>query len=373
MSVYKRKGSPYFHFDFVRAGRRFYGSTGVTTKRDAEAYERKIRADAALGRLDERADMTLDAAAERWWQERGQFLKSAPDVDRRLAVMVKLVGGGKMLSAIDSGVIAEAVQKRRGTATRRKRLPSSATVNHDVVRALRPVLRRAARTWKIPGLPAIDWGELLLAEPKPQAREFTAAEMARFMAALPEHWRDFAAFMAGYGPRLGEMFFRPSDVDVAGQRVTLRSRKAGDDHVIPLLPDDAAMLASRVSRAEAAGLDTVWFRARGRHLIALTYGQAQWALHKALGDAGLKASKGARIHDLRHHAGTAIMRATGNLQVARRLLGHASIQSTVRYAHATEGDLRSGLESVSKSRHSTADALASNGETVIVKGVAGNE
>ena len=34
MSVYKPKTSPYFHFDFVWQGRRFYGSTGARTKRE---------------------------------------------------------------------------------------------------------------------------------------------------------------------------------------------------------------------------------------------------------------------------------------------------------------------------------------------------
>jgi len=43
MSVYKRKQSPFYHFDFQFKGNRFHGSTGCANKREAEAFERKER------------------------------------------------------------------------------------------------------------------------------------------------------------------------------------------------------------------------------------------------------------------------------------------------------------------------------------------
>ena len=48
-------------------------------------------------------------------------------------------------------------------------------------------------------------------------------------------------------------------------------------------------------------------------------------------------------HDLRHHAGTTLLAGTGNLKVVQRLLGHTSIASTARYAHADLTDVRSAL------------------------------
>ena len=41
-------------------------------------------------------------------------------------------------------------------------------------------------------------------------------------------------------------------------------------------------------------------------------------------------------------------RVTGNLKVTPRLLGHASIISTARYAHALEDDVRAGLDKLSQ-------------------------
>jgi len=57
-----------------------------------------------------------------------------------------------------------------------------------------------------------------------------------------------------------------------------------------------------------------------------------------------------RWHDLRHTAATRIMRETGNLKLTSKLLGHASVTTTARYAHVDLDDIRAGMESVAKSK-----------------------
>lgn len=356
MSVYKPKNSPYFHFDFVKDGRRVHGSTGVESRRAAEAFERKKRLDLADGRLDAPALMTLDDAAGRWWQEHGKDLDSAADVERRLEVAITLVGPSTRLCDITTARVSEAIEKRRamsfarGAGKKAKRfLPSNSTVNRDMIdTTLRPILRRAKKRWGAVGLPEIDWGELRLAQPKAKAIEFSDSEFEAIFDEVRPHWHDFIRFSSRYGPRLSEMFFPLAALDVDNResaRVTLRDRKGDDDHIIPLLPEDAAMLAARAGRAKAAKLDTVWFRElRSGKLLALTYSGAESAIRRAMTTTGLRASKGARgPHDLRHNGGMKMLRATGNLRLTQRLLGHASIQSTLVYAHAMEEDVRAGL------------------------------
>ena len=47
-----------------------------------------------------------------------------------------------------------------------------------------------------------------------------------------------------------------------------------------------------------------------------------------------------RIHDIRHTTGSRILALTGDLKAAQDYLGHASIESTLRYAkHATQKKL----------------------------------
>lgn len=360
MAVYRPAKSRFFHYDFVYKGRRLHGSTGCETLRKAEAVERKVREDAALGVLDDAAQLTLDEAAGRWWLEKGRHLRTAPAVERRLEKLLALIGPGRRLADITTPEVLAAIQRRRDQRFVRSRAAkaktygvSNRTVNLDVIDTLRPILRRARRAWGAKGLPEIDWGELRLPEPKPKPKEFSDAELDALLSALPGHWRDFVRFAATYGCRLEEMFFKLSSLDLADRasaRITLRERKNDQDHVIPLLAADVDMLQSRQARACAAGLDTVWHRElAGGQLRALSYHGAQSAIRRAITATGLRAAKGMKgAHDLRRHSGMRILRATGNLRVAQRLLGHASIQSTLVYAHAVESDLRAGLAAVAR-------------------------
>lgn len=364
MSVYKRDDSPYWHYDFQIKRRRFHGSTGVETKRAAEAVERRLREKAAKGELDDAARMPLDVAAARWWDEHGSTLKGGDRLEARLERAVLAVGAETPIGDITSDVMARAIQKRRKTAFARSAAkgaaaytPSPSTVNRDMIDTLRPILIRARKVWGAQ-LPEIDWRALRMKEPKPRPKEFEPGQIDLVLAQVQPHWHDLVRFALRYGCRLSELFFGLDALDVddpTRARVRLRDRKGGDDHVIPLLPDDARMLAARLGRARDASLDTVWFRELKPlkfgppRIRALKPGGAAIAMRRAMTRSGLREAKGMRgAHDFRHHAGMTALRATGNLRAAQRLLGHADIKSTMVYAHALEDDVRATLEAVSR-------------------------
>ena len=64
----------------------------------------------------------------------------------------------------------------------------------------------------------------------------------------------------------------------------------------------------------------------------------------------LAARKGAaglrdyRFHDNRHTAATRVLRASGNLNVVKRLLRHEDIATTVKYAHSQHEDVLAAME-----------------------------
>ena len=363
MSVYKPAKSPYFQYDFQIKGRRFHGSTGVETRRAAEEVERRVRRQAALGELDDASQMTLDQAAGRWWDEHGSSLKGGDRLEARIERVVTLIGPGTPIRDITTKVIARAIERRRGQTRihssvkgAREYLPSDSTVNRDMIDTLRPILNRARRTWEAK-LPEIDWAALRRSEPKPRPTEFAGDDFERMLAQIRPHWHPMIRFAGRYGVRLAELFFSLDDLDVTrpeSARVKLRERKGGDDHVIPLLPDDAAAMAARLGRARAANLETVWFREKrlpgpGSKTILkpLTYGGLEIAVRRAMTTSGLRAAKGMRgIHATRHHAAMQTLRKTGNIRVAQLLLGHADIKSTMVYAHAIEEDVRNALKVV---------------------------
>jgi len=332
MSVYPK--GRYWHYDFVYKGRRYHGSTGQETRRAAESVERTRRLEAATGTGQDAGDLTLAVAVSRYYDEVNHTLSAAVDLQRRIDVVLDCVGKGKLLREIDTAAIADAIRRRRKYPGR---TPAPATINRDLIdHTLRPLLNRARKVWGAKTLPAIDWRAVRLKEPKGIVREYSEAEINAWRDGLEPVPRLALDLMLTYGLRFGELFFLPADVDGVGARLTLRNRKAGDTLTIPLMAEHARTLAAMASTRQAD--ETVF---------AFSY----WGLMSRLRTTAAKAGLGARaIHGARHHAATTLLRSTGNLKLTQRMLGHASIQSTMRYAHATENDLRDALTTMHKAR-----------------------
>ncbi len=388
MSVYKPKNSRFWQFDFIIEGRRFHGSTGQTTRRAAEAAEERKRREVGEGRFGSAENLTLDQACGRWWDDVGQHRGDAADVERRLATLISLIGENTPLKQIDPATVSDAIRKRRrmpyvkSKATDAKRYyPSPATVNRDIIEHLRPVLRHAAFLWAKRGLKLqpIEWGRLRLEEPAGLVKIYGVDEQAAWRAECGPTTGLALDLLMTYGMRFGELFFELGDFDPEGPRLNIASRLMPDGerrkgrkrdngaHVLPLRSGHAREIAARLARARTAGLEHIWYveerdEETGEvQLTALTYYGLQSRLNSAADRA--KVSPGRRIHGTRHHAGTTILRNSGNLKLSQRLLGHANIQSTMRYAHALEEDLRAALgdEDVEVSRNSPEATPAKSG------------
>lgn len=351
MSVYKSPKSRYWQYDFQYQGTRFHGSTGVETRAKAEKVEQRKREEAALG--IRRDGLTLDEAAGLWWAQKGQHRKKPATIERRVNILLRLLGKDTLIRDITTRVIAKAIERRRGETyskakgkNARRYSLSNATVNLDIVGTLRPILSRAEKVWEEPGLRRINWQDLVLPESPPRIQYYTDGQQTAWLDECDDAARMPLQILLTYGLRFSEVFFPPAAFDPSGPRLVLQKRKK-DPHVIPLRADDARQIAARVGRAKAAGLETIWFEqdARG-DLVPLTYYGLQARLRSAGKRAGL--TMGRIIHGARHHAGTSTLRRTGNLKTAQQLLGHKDIKSTLIYAHALEADLRAAVEGESR-------------------------
>jgi integrase len=375
VSVYKPRNSRIWQFDFVVAGTRYHGSTGVMTRRAAEGVERTKRNEVASGQFGSVAQMTFDAAAGRYWEEKGKHRGDADDVERRIEVLLILIGKTTKLADIHQAKVAEAIEKRRGMtytkrrgdqtdamkAKARKRdrdkgpvkeyAPTAATVNRDVIDTLRPILRRARTHWTPKnsqhGLPEIDWRELRLTEPRELVRTYSARERGSWVDACEaENVRLAVEMILTYGLRFGELFFEPGafmpETDDGAVLKLQKGRKKDVVLYLPIVERHARQLAALAGRAVAAGLPHLWFDEKAGKLIPLTYGQLEYRVRKAADAGGVQGER--RIHGARHHAGSAMLRKTKNLKAVQQLLGHATIASSQRYAHVLIGDLRAALE-----------------------------
>ena len=156
--------------------------------------------------------------------------------------------------------------------------------------------------------------------------------------------------LAATGMRLGEaLTLKRSDVDLQEGMLTVRSGKFGKSRLIPLHPSTRGALR-RYARVRDAHLGT----REGTYFLAAERGGRVWPtqvylafyrISRQLGLRGATASKGPRLHDLRHRFAvqTLLRWDRAGQDVERRLpqlstyLGHVCVRDTYWYlsAHPT--------------------------------------
>ncbi len=336
MSVYRPAKSPYWHYDFQLEGVRFHGTTGTTSKADAKKIEEKKRRLAAMGTTEAKR-MTLRAAFARYWEEHGKHQKASGDLWGKMVRAIDDYGPDRLLTDLSNDFIATVIARRRGQV-------SDGSVNRETT-VLRAVLNRAATVWEIP-FKMPNWDAHFLIEPLPRTRHLTDDEEARLFAALrPDFW-PLVRFCLLTGARVTSARTLTWD-RVFDDRVVLRpkSRFKNDELSIPMVPELRAILepcrgqhAIFVFTYLCQAHNVVRRKPGQRYPFARDGWRRTWA--SALRRAGIKDF---RFHDLRHTAGTQMLKATGDIAAVQQVLGHADIASTMRYAHVLDGAKRSAL------------------------------
>lgn len=337
MSVYKPAKSKQFHFDFQWKGQRYHGSTGCTARRDAERFEADFRRKVALGEKA-KPTITVEDACNTWQSMVGDHKRSASNTLYQLAYLIAGLGPRVMLHAVT-------YKDLQDYAARRRAMVSDASVNREL-----QLLRRVVR-WTAPRgyeTPEIKWGPLMAPE-KGRVRELTQEEEAALFAALPDNLKPLVEFAILSGQRKSEIVtLRWRDLDLNAGRATI-SIKGGDKHTFPLSPRMIAIVKAQpkvcvqvftyVCQRPAPKREDRPQRVKGERY---PFSKDGWARHwkRALKNAGIEDY---RFHDNRHTAATRNLRATGNIKAVSKLLGHKNIETTSRYAHALEDDVRAML------------------------------
>jgi integrase len=115
-----------------------------------------------------------------------------------------------------------------------------------------------------------------------------------------------------------------SDVDLANHQVTFRDTKNGTDHSISITPDVVEMLGCRV---EDRHPDTPIFDYVNRDQLLRQF--------KKVRDAcGISQEK--LFHTIRHTTGTLLAEAGVPIRTIMGILNHQNINTTLRYAKATD-------------------------------------
>ncbi len=353
MSVYRPAKSSRWHYDFQFKGRRYHGSTGCTSKRDAERYEAEVRRQAALG-IEVKPAITVDKACGAWFDGKGKHQRSHSSTVYQLAALAEGLGPNRWLHDLRLPNLDKYIARRRASV-------SNATVNRETALLRRVINWIAARGYDVP---AIEWREIKLPEKAPETRILTAEEEARLFEHLPASLAPIVEFALISGQRRAEIIsLRWADVDLFGARATVAT-KGGQRHTFPLTPRLAAIIRAQpkacaqvftyeCERPAPRRKDRPHRQKGERYPFSRQGWERKWK--RALAEAGIE---NFRFHDTRHTALTRL----GSIEAAQRLANHSDIRTTRRYFHTSEDDVRAKM-AAAESRNSPEPPEGEGAET----------
>ncbi|MEE9271593.1 MAG: tyrosine-type recombinase/integrase [Candidatus Krumholzibacteria bacterium] len=317
------KGGPRYGISYKLGGQRVRETIGPTLAIARKALNIR-KAEIAQGRLGllPKKQAPLFSEFTEQYLEHAKANKKSWQTDVYLIRKLSPSFGKKRLSEITSWNVEQ-------HKARRKEEVSPATVNREL-----SLLRRMFNL-------AIQWG---LADKNPTAgvrkfrederplRILSAEEEAQLLEQLPQHLRDITEFAINTGMRRGEILsLRWDQVDMREKMLAVERGKTGTVSYVPANKKVVAVLRRR----QAIDSDYV-FTWNGESIERF---DKTW--QKALKAAGIPK---VRFHDLRHAFATRLLRAGEDITTVRELLGHSSINMTLRYTHTSPERKRAAVE-----------------------------
>ena len=242
---------------------------------------------------------------------------------------------------LDAYMCEKATQRSKRTG---KPLSTSTLANHLAL--MRRILKVAHRWELITKVP-----EVVVPRKGSNENYLTRRETRALLDKVDPLFRDLVLVAVRTGMRLGELReLRIGDVDLRGARIRVKRQrtqsgqvkapKGGKARTVQVPADAVAVLRRRVSGLER---DELVFSKPAGYLAGhrteeSAQGGGPWS-HKDIigavqrGAAAAQIDRSIGVHTLRHTFATHAVAAGVPLSVVSRQLGHADIQTTMRYAH----------------------------------------
>lgn len=304
---------------------RYVDSTGrlirekIGARRTAEKAYQLRKAQALEHRVFGRPvrDRTLTAWLAEYTDGRAAVVKSPSDLRRFQRLWTAELGATKLRQLSEAQV--RAVIARRAAAVSRQ------TVAHEV-----GFLRRAVAAAVRDGLAESNPVPRHKAPRGGRVRYLTDEEESRLLAELTPFGVDLVLFAANTGLRQGEQFgLRWQHVDLDARLLRIPTSKTGEPRTVPLNETARAILRRQPRRLS----DPRVFPTNCHNWQARQF-------QPAMQRAGIEDF---RWHDLRHTFASRLVMGGVDLRTVADLLGHRSIQMTMRYAHLAPGHRASAV------------------------------
>lgn len=286
-----------------RAGKRIRKK--FDRKADAHAYERSI-----IARYQNNDYLSRPADKRRlsefialWWQLVGSHKAWAA---KRLSALNGVCRDmdDPMLFQVDARMLIDYRAYRLGQGVK----PS--TINHDLF-ALSGMFKAMEGIGEFNGDNPVERLEPLKAQ-RPEMAYLTQEEVERLISMAEGDYRRIALLCLATGARWGEAYDLKAE-NIVCNRVMFNQTKNGERRVVPVSDEVMREVKNRDS---------------GR-LFRVSYKTFRLLMKEAKPNL----PDGQAAHALRHTFATHFMMNGGNIITLQRILGHASIQQTMTYAH----------------------------------------
>lgn len=325
-------------------GKQHYESSGSALKADAEyllACRRKAVAEGTAPPVtSRRAQSTTVAELVKKYSDFIQPQKSATTKKGFLREITAEFGALKInqlsLAAVEGWQARLLSEPRPGRSAQTTRGPLTvASVNRRLA-CLKHLLTKG-HEWDLLTKDTLDRLRRvkLQKEENRRLRFLSVEECQRLIAAADPHLRPVLVFALNSGCRKSEILELTWDrVDLVHGFFSLDKTKSGERREIPINQPLRNVLKKQVRRVDT---NLVFYNPET--------GKRWHELKKSFASACRRAKiLDFRFHDLRHTFASQLVMAGVDLTTVSRLLGHASLTMTLRYAHLAPGHLRGAVD-----------------------------
>jgi len=236
--------------------------------------------------------------------------------------------GGKILQDIGPEDI------ERFKAARKAEGVTPATVNRELA-CLKTIFNKAIEWGRVESSPAAKVKKFR--EQNQKERILTENEARRLLEACGPGLRPIIIIGLNTGMRKDEILaLKWANIDFAKAHIFIEDSKSGRSRYVPMNLQVYKVLKSLPRKG-----DYIFFNPETKDRIK----DVKTAFRAACRRAGIK---GLRFHDLRHSAASWMVEAGVDLVTISKILGHASIQMTMRYAHPTPENMRRAVEKLAE-------------------------
>lgn len=320
--ITKRKDSPFYQISIYHQGRHHRFTTKTTSIRMAERIYNKRKSQLIAGDVIEfQPDkMTLKELSDLYLKYSKTKKRSFTRDEGLVKNLLAYFGPDTRAHKIKAFHVEQYQTMRKSFCFGKKKDKklAPATINKEVM-CLRTMYNKA-----------IQWGRLkenptktvqMFKANNQIVRFLTREEIKKLLEVCRPYMRDIVTFAINTGLRRGEILgLKWEDVDLERNIIHVRNTKNGEDRKLPINSTVQVLL-----RPLKKPSGRVFLSPGGRELEDVKKG-----FKAALQKAGILRF---RFHDLRHTFASHLVMAGVDIMTVRDLLGHKSLEMTLRYAH----------------------------------------